>query len=398
MKSYIGLLEKLLSKENLETPAFVYAEAEIISNLIRLREFLEKTSFVSLLFSLKSFAFLGALKTMSELVNGFSVSSLFEARFAKQHIGPQGTIHITTPGLKSSEISSIGEICDYLSFNSITQWELFKNSVGGNLNCGLRVNPQLSLLADNRYDPCRINSKLGVPMTTLAKMVREAPEILEGINGLHFHSNCDATNLTKLFITVRHIEEHLSDYFQQIEWINLGGGYLFNEANNTDAFYKAVDLLKSKYELAIFIEPGASIVRDAGFLISSVLDVFESDGKKVVILDTTVNHTPEVFEYQFEPDVMGHNDKGRFEYILAGCSCLAGDIFGEYAFDEPLQIGSKIIFSNMGAYTLVKAHTFNGINLPAIYKLTRSGQLILEKQFTYEDYAYRNGVEEHAPI
>ena len=393
-KRTLNLSKIAINDSLLQTPAFLYHEDKIISNLKYLKNRFLNTNSVNLLFSLKPFAVLDGITIMKDLINGFAASSLFEAKLAREAIGYDGTIHITTPGLKSNEIGSINEICDYLSFNSISQLKLFKKRIDSEINCGLRLNPKLSFIRDDRYDPCRKYSKLGVPINTLSDLVDKKSNALQGITGLHFHSNCDSLNFSQLLATVRHIEGYLSDFLQRIEWVNLGGGYLFNEASDQHAFYEVVELLNSKYGLEIFIEPGASIIRSAGYLVSTVLDLFKSDGKKIVILDTSVNHMPEVFEYQFEPDVIDHVEDGNYKYILAGCSCLAGDIFGEYAFIQPLEIGSKIIFQNVGAYTLVKAHMFNGINLPSIYALTESGSLILKKEFTYQDFANRNGVEE----
>jgi carboxynorspermidine decarboxylase len=129
-------------------------------------------------------------------------------------------------------------------------------------------------------------------------------------------------------------------------------------------------------------------------LVTSVVDMLESDGKTIAILDASVNHLPEVFEYQFEPDVAEQCDGASNEYILAGASCLAGDVFGEYSFKEPLKIGSRVTFENVGAYTTVKATMFNGINLPSIYVLDEAGDLRLIREFTFEDFASRCG----API
>jgi carboxynorspermidine decarboxylase len=133
-------------------------------------------------------------------------------------------------------------------------------------------------------------------------------------------------------------------------------------------------------------------VRGAGYLVSTVIDSFRADGKLIAVLDTTVNHLPEVFEYQFEPDVMGHHHSGRHEYRLAGSSCLAGDVIGDYAFHQPLQIGSRVALTNVGAYAMVKAHMFNGINLPTVYSVTSAAELILRRRFTYEDFVSRFGV------
>ena len=145
----------------------------------------------------------------------------------------------------------------------------------------------------------------------------------------------------------------------------------------------------------MIIEPGAGVVRDTCFLVAQVVDVFVSDGMQIAVLDTTVNHMPEVFEYQFSPDVVGDKNEGRYCYMLTGATCLAGDVFGEYAFDTPLEVGSKVTFTGVGAYTLVKGHTFNGVNLPAIYALTAAGVLKLQKHFDYEDFRHRWGPGRH---
>ncbi len=177
-----------------------------------------------------------------------------------------------------------------------------------------------------------------------------------------------------------------------MEWINLGGGYLFDNPEALEEFYECIDMLRSDFELEIFIEPGTAMVCNACYLVASVVDVFSSGDKYIAVLDTTTSHWPEVFEYQFEPDVIGDEEDGEFEYILAGSSCLSGDIFGKaYAFNQRMEIGSKVIFSDAGAYSLVKASYFNGINLPTIYALTTEGDLLLQKRFVYADFMRQCG-------
>ena len=154
----------------------------------------------------------------------------------------------------------------------------------------------------------------------------------------------------------------------------------------------------SRFGLCVYLEPGAAPVRRAGYLVSSVIDLFRSGGKTIAVLDTSINHMPEVFEYQFEPDVLEHDDGAENEYVLAGSSCLAGDQMGVYGFEGRLRVGSRIVFSNVGAYSLVKAHMFNGINLPAIYSITGAGDLILRRRFTYEDFVSRFGACRDAAV
>jgi carboxynorspermidine decarboxylase len=176
-----------------------------------------------------------------------------------------------------------------------------------------------------------------------------------------------------------------------VEWINLGGGYVWDAGSDFAPLIECVQHLTETYGVEVFLEPGAGIINTAVRLVSSVIDVLESDGKWIAILDTSVNHLPEVFEYQFEPDIAEHCDSAPHEYILAGASCLAGDVFGTYSFSEPLKIGSRVTFENVGAYTLAKAHMFNGINLPSIYALDERGELALIREFTFDDFAARCG-------
>lgn len=391
----IPSLASIFDNELLSTPAFIFDKNSIQQNIETLQATISKKE-CKILFSLKSCSEIDTLFLISPLIEGFSASSLFEAKLAREVLGAGKSVHITTPGLQSDEINELAGYCDYISFNSLSQWNRYKNRVDSKVSCGLRINPQLSHIKDERYDPCRKHSKLGVPLDQLIAAIDGDSGMLVGIDGLHFHTNCDSSDFAPLLKTVEHLDVQLESFLPRMKWINLGGGYLFNDPRSLDPFYDAVNLLKSKYDLEVFIEPGASIVREAGYMVSTVLDIFASDGKEIAILDTTVNHMPEVFEYQYEPDVLGHIDDGPHQYILAGCTCLAGDVFGEYAFDQPLEIGSRVVFANVGAYTLVKAHMFNGVNLPAIYAYTIEGKLELKKQFTYEDFKSRCGANNYA--
>ena len=386
-----------INNKTVSTPALIFDESSLLEQSRCLRVICTKVG-SQLLFALKSLAYTRVLELLRPQVDGFACSSLFEAKLAREISDGQRTIHLTTPGLKPDEIGELLEECDYLSFNSLSQWQRHRTVAARSISCGLRVNPQLSLVPDDRYNPCRQHSKLGVPLDHLASALRDTPGLAEGIRGLHFHTNCDSVDFTQLLATVQRIDQRLSSLLKHVEWVNLGGGYLFSDPKELAPLQEAVELLRSKYQVKVFVEPGAAFVREAGRLVSSVVDLFESDGKTVAVLDTTVNHMPELFEYQCEPEVVGTRAGGPFAYVLVGGTCLAGDLFGEFAFDEPLEVGSRIVFANAGAYTLVKAHTFNGINLPTIYTHKANGDLVKQTQFTYEDFARRNGVEDHVLI
>lgn len=384
-------------KGRVQTPAFIFDERVAVAQFDLLKN-LRNRCRLSVLFPLKSFSLIEGLSCIASHVEGFAVSSLFEALLAKDISTEEQTIHMSSVGLCERELSQVIQACDYVTFNSLSQFERFANAISDVSRIGIRVNPELSFVGDKRYDPCREFSKLGVRPAMLSSLSEFRSELSTRIRGLMFHTNCESDQLDELLETVRHLCVQIPSLLEQVNWINLGGGYLFDESTDWTPLIQAVELLDDQYNLDVFFEPGKGVIGEAGMFVASVLDTFESDGQNIAILDTTANHMPEVFEYQYKPSVAEESPDGCYRYILAGASCLAGDLFGEYSFDEPLTVGSRIVFEDMGSYTLVKAHMFNGINLPRLYVLDLSGGLRLVKEFDYRDFILRCGGNSNAVV
>jgi carboxynorspermidine decarboxylase len=384
---------------SVETPAFVIDERVILRALEAAARLRERCG-CKVLYALKPLACPFVLDLLKSRLDGLAASSLFEARLARSVLGAEGagTVHITTPGFRAAVMGDLGALCDFVAFNSLPQFRRLAPALVDAGKAGLRVNPQLPLVEDDRYNPCRPHSKLGVPIESLRRELRRRPTLLEGCRGLQFHSNCDSSDYEPLLRTVRHIEDRLREWLPRLRWINLGGGYLLDEESKTGPLFEAVEGLRGRYGLDVYFEPGAAFVREAGSLVAEVIDLFRSGGRTIAVLDTTVNHAPEIFEYQFEPDVDGHDDEGEYEYVLAGSTCLAGDVFGEYGFPTPLRVGSRVVLTNLGAYAQVKAHMFNGINLPTIYSIDADGALLLRRRFTYHDFVSRTGASHDAAV
>ncbi|KND57113.1 putative Carboxynorspermidine decarboxylase [Candidatus Paraburkholderia schumanniana] len=390
-----GPLDTPGTLDALDTPAFIYDECTLRDALSSMRALLGDTG-CRLLYPLKPFSHAGALECIAPHVDGFATASPFEAAFSRALLGRAGSVHFTTPALRERDLDAIVDNCDYVALNSLSQWNRLHAAFAGRLSCGLRINPQYSVVADPRYDPCRPHSKLGVPLDAMERAVAHDPRTLQGLQGIHFHTNCDSSDFGQLVETIDHIEKRLASTFDGLAWVNLGGGYIADYARNVDRFRACAARLRERFGVALFVEPGAAIVRTAGTIVASVVDLFDSGGTSVAVLDTTVNHYPEVFEYQFRPDVAGHHPAHEHAYLLVGASCLAGDLFGTYRFDAPLKVGSRVAFTNAGAYTLVKAHRFNGINLPTVYRRDEIGELAVVQRFSYEDFLRQNGGLNHA--
>jgi len=361
-----------------ETPAFVYSNRAITTAFERLRSAL--CGEARILYSTKACSVDAVIRTLEPLVDGFAVASTEEGRLVSAITNDSADLHITTPALQPHSFWDRIRWA-YVAFNSLAQFERVRRFLPETASVGIRVNPGMSNVEDKRYDPCRRYSKLGVPLPVLREWLVNNDRAIEG---LHIHNACLAESWDSLFDTVARVTSELAPTLKSIKWMNVGGGYVWGDKTNFAPLRSALRLLRSEYDLDVFIEPGAGFVNSAGFLIASVIDLMDSDGKTVAVLDTTVNHVPEVFEYQYEPDVAEHTDDGAYEYVLAGCTCLAGDLFGIYRFDSPLEIGSRITFENVGAYTIAKASRFNGIPLPRVYMSTDSGALELAGEIGFD--------------
>ncbi len=361
------------------SPAYIFDADAIIQSLQGI-DGLRAACGCKLLYSIKSLPLQAVLELVKPYVDGFSVSSLFEARLAQEILSEQKAIHLTTPGLRRDEAYELCRLCSHISANSLSQFELLSKINDETVSLGLRVNPGLSFTEDDRYDPCRSFSKLGVPLADVNKNKN-----VNKINGLHFHTVFGQTGFEALLQTLDKLE-HLSEIkLNTLKWLNLGGGYLYGQIADTEELVNKVNKLRQTYDLDVFIEPGNAVIGHAGYLLTTVIDRFASGGKTVAVLDTSVNHHPEIFEYQKSPQLAWPTREGRHSAILAGSTCLAGDLFGEYRFDKPLQIGDRLVFKHVGAYSLVKANRFNGYNLPDVYWHS-AGCVNLIKTYSYGDF------------
>ena len=365
--------------EEVKTPALIFDQSRL-EDLLSCALAARRKAGVNLLFAVKALALPHVLEYLATSLDGFAVSSLFEARFIRAQFPGKG-IHFTSPGLRYDDILALVTLLDFVSFNSRTQFCRYGDAFRKRSSLGIRVNTGISNVADHRYDPCRPGSKLGIPIEEVSEILCSATV---SVHGLHIHTNSDSTNFGELLDNVRLLVEAIPKE-HSLKWVNLGGGYLFEDVS-LEPLAEAVDLLKGRFGAEVFVEPGSGLVRSAGFLVSSVLDVFDVDGRQIAVLDTTVNHMPEVLEFDYQPGVVGQCEDGPFEYVLAGATCLAGDIFGAYKFSAPLEVGSKVVLEEAGAYTLAKAHRFNGVNLPDVGMSTNSGRYKVVKAFTYDDF------------
>lgn len=404
-----GCLRFILAWDSPTTsPAFVMDADKLRANAAILADIQDATG-VKILLALKGYAAFSTFNLLSRAKNGplwgACASSVDEARLAYEEFG--GEVHAFAAAWSEAEIQELLALVDHITFNSLTQWKnLFPliQQANGNqrktkpIKCGLRVNPEYSAGATAIYNPCAPGSRLGVRQKELLKA--ETAD-LSGMTGLHFHTLCEQ-NADALAATLTAFEAKFIPYLPSCQWLNFGGGHHITRPDYDRNWLKRLLIAwRDKYHCQIYLEPGEAVALNAGWLLATVLDIVEAD-IPIAILDVSAScHMPDVLEMPYRPNVWsmengspqiaGQPGEKAWTCRLAGKSCLAGDIIGEYSFSYPLNSGDKLAFADMAIYSMVKTTTFNGLRLPAIgiYDAKAENKFRVQRQFGYEDFKGR---------
>jgi carboxynorspermidine decarboxylase len=372
----------------LPSPCWLMEEKLLEVNLRILKDIKEQTG-VKILLALKGFAFWSEADIIKYYLDGICASGLHEAKLGSEEFG--GEVHTYSPAYNVNDIEQIATLSHHMVFNSPDQINMSGAAAKGynpHLSVGLRVNPEYSAAPAELYNPCAPYSRLG----TLSKNMNH--EILKDIDGLHFHALCeqDANALEQVLLV---FEEKFGEYLPYVKWVNFGGGHhITRQDYDKEHLIQILSDFKKRYpHLEIYLEPGEAIAWETGVLVSTVLDIVHN-GIDIAILDTSAEaHMPDTIIMPYRAAVRGAGDAGekKYTYRLAGNTCLAGDIMGDYSFDEPLKAGDKVIFEDQMHYTMVKATTFNGMQLPAISILRKNMSTDIIREFNYRDFRDRLG-------
>ncbi len=379
---------KIKEFDNVSSPCYLLEEELLIKNLELISKVRDEAG-VQIILAFKAFSMWSVFDRVAEYLDGATASSLNEARLCYEEM--RSKAHTYSPAYLPREFQEIMKYSSHITFNSLSQFEQYKGTVMNaldSISMGLRVNPEVSNIETDLYNPAAKGSRLGEDKANLKN------GLPAGIEGLHFHALCE-NNSYDLEKVLNNFEKYYGHLLKDIKWVNFGGGHLITKKGyDTEHLIQLLIKFRKKYDVDIVLEPGSAIAWETGYLISSVLDIVDHHGVKTAILDISFTcHQPDTLEMPYRPKIIGASDpvENKPTYRLGGVSCLAGDYINEYSFEEELKIGDKVIFKDMIHYTMVKTTMFNGVTHPDIAIKKIDGSVEVLRRFNYDDFKYRLG-------
>ena len=370
--------------DNLHTPCYLTDARLLQKNTALLKQIQQRTG-CKILLAQKAFSMFSAYPLIRDDLSGTTASGLFEAKLGREHFEKE--VHVFSPAYTQEDFTQLLELCDHIVFNSFGQWKKYRQQVQDatrNISCGIRINPGYAEVETDLYNPCISGSRMGVPLEQMEE------DGFNGLDGIHFHTMCEQ-NSDVLERTLDHMLPQFDKWLKRCKWVNFGGGHHITRPDyDVERLVRCIERVRDTYGVQVYLEPGEAVALNAGYLVATVLDVVHN-GMDIAILDASAAcHMPDVLEMPYRPHILYSGTAGEktHTYRLAGNTCLAGDVIGDYSFDHQLQAGEKLVFCDMAIYSMVKNNTFNGVPLPDI-ALYQNGHIDLVKRFGYADFEGR---------
>ena len=378
----------------LPTPCYLLDEAQLRRNGEILLGVQKRTG-CKILLAQKAFSNFDVYPVLAPYLAGTEASGLYESRLGREEL-PEKENHVFCAAYRADEFAELLQYADHIVFNSPRQLAKFGPAAkAAGKSVGLRINPECSTQEGHAiYDPCAPGSRLGTTRAQWDAAVQAAPQLPALLDGLHFHTLCEQDS-DALATTLDAVEQKFGDLLPRMKWLNFGGGHHITRPDyDLATLERCITGTQQKYGVQVYLEPGEAWALNAGYLVTTVLDTLRNGEVDLAILDMSAAcHTPDVIEMPYRPPLLDAGEAGEKTCTvrLGGPTCLAGDVIGDYSFDEPLTEGERLVFGDMAIYTTCKNNTFNGMPLPPIWLLQADGSCRELVRFGYADFKMRLG-------
>lgn len=368
-------IKEIINSSRIITPAQIIDLNRIRKNIKNI-DIIRKTTNCKFYFTLKGFSNDKILNYFIDNFDGISASGVFEMKLAKEF---NKKVSVFSTAFTKNNVDEICKNTDYIIFNSMNQYESFKNiALNNNCSIGIRINPEYTELSNSfGANTSKENSHLGIKKKNMPNYQEFVSNKIEGI---HLHTMCEQ-GADVLERTIDNLITNYDEYLKRIKWLNLGGGQLFGKENyDINRAIRAINKLKKQYDFNVIFEPCEGIMYHSGYYVTKIIDIID---KNVIVDGSAICHISDSVYKGWKRDILGEDINYQNNYDIIGCSCYAGDSFGNYNFKNKLQIENKIIFEDTASYTMVKSNMFNGIKMPNLYIIDLDGVIKPIKDYDY---------------
>lgn len=351
----------------------IFDERVYQQNLALLTD-IQNRSGAKFLLALKGYVPFHSAELTNACFAGIASSSLYESIAADKYF--TGEKHLYCPAYDPDTFADMVALNSHVVFNSHQDHQLFKGQLPSEVAVDLRVNVQHEMADDeifHGYNPNRPYSRFGITQSEFK------PELLDGVTGIHLHALCgqSAEDLVAVLDT---FDAKFGPYMANMQRLNIGGGHAITEAGyNVGLLVETLQNLANRYDVEVYMEPSEWVYHKVGVLETKVLSLIHND-MDIAILDCSAKaHMPDVLESdQYNVDIegaifgLGH---GPYEYRIGGCTCLTGDVIGDYSFAEPLEVGQTLRILDQTQYTWIQTTRFNGVPMPSLRIIGLDGEI-----------------------
>ncbi len=370
------------------SPCYVLDEKRLRQNL-ELMQRVRLATGAHIIVAFKGFSMWSAFPMVRQYLDGATASSMNEARLCFEEM--KTLSHSYAAVYFPKDFKKIMDYSSHISFNSLSEFHRYYPKVKAYtkhpISCGLRINPEYSVVETELYNPGKAGSRLGIDIKNIGE------KLPEGVEGIHVHCLCESSAEDTEGL-LKAVETKMGHFLPTIKWLNIGGGHLMTkEGYDVAHLISVLKNFKQRYpHIDLILEPGSAVGWDTGVLVSKVLDIVDNHGTKTLMIDTSFTaHMPDTLEMPYRPRIRDASDpiEGKPTYRIGGTSCLSGDYMDFYSFDTEVKVGDTLILEDMIHYTMVKTSTFNGVPHPSIGIWREDNTFKLYRKFGYNDYKRR---------
>ncbi|HZI18824.1 MAG TPA: diaminopimelate decarboxylase [Pyrinomonadaceae bacterium] len=437
-----GIDSAALAREH-DTPLFVFGEGRIRSNVARLKEAAARAERpVRFFYASKANSLMGVLCAIREagidceVNSGGELYKALRAGFRPDQIVFNGT------SKTEREIDEAVEAGIYaINADSLFEIDLIEaraRRLGKRARVALRLVPEIGTRSHLGLQTALMTSKFGITSDEVLEAFRRAlrsPEHLH-VCGIHIHVGSQTPDVEPFAAAFRTMWEHLLTIHREsghtLEHINLGGGipvnYLRDRSQAADLPEAERDMLGAELEPAdvlsaalraaresaraagaehllegvtILLEPGRSVIADAGVLLTTVRNIKErpETGDVWLLTDAGFNLLLSMSTYKWYYHTISASRAAEphdAHYKIAGPLCDSGDVYFDIErggrlpdyrlLPAAVRPGELLALLNTGAYTVAQMFAYNGRPLPAVVMVREGGGAeLVRRRDTYED-------------